>query len=301
MKGKPRSYLLYDAIYWILNIYNFITCRASDFLHGLLTNAYPGEDRDFSASPLSPADRIRLIYTYITTTELQGGLGIAPGSPKWPHVSSVFALHDRTFNHTWITNWTRRQLGFGLDSKELDTIKNQFGESVALYNSFLSSYAQALIFPSLVGIAFWRFDKPYNPLYSIIVVLWSVVFVEWWRIRERKLSIRWGTRGAAKVERIRVEFRPAKQTSDDDDDTFPWWKREVRVLTSLPVIAAAAVILAALLTGIFILEAFATQLYTGPGHQVASLLPTILFAALVPQFMAVYTKYAAALSMYHLF
>lgn len=264
-----------------------------------MTNAYPGENRDFSASPLSPADRIRLIYDYITSTESQGGLGIAPGSEKWPHVSSVFAIHDRAFNHNWITNWTRRQLGFGLNPQELDTIKNQFGESVALYNSFLSSYAQALIFPSLVGVAFWKFDKPYNPIYSITVVLWSVVFVEWWRIRERKLSVRWGTRGSAKVERVRVKYRSSKQVNEgEDDDVFPWWKREFRVLTSLPVIAFAAVILTMLLTGIFVLEAFATHLYTGPGHQIASLIPTMLFAALVPQFMAVYGKFASALSKY---
>ncbi|KAG8752533.1 hypothetical protein FRC14_006957 [Serendipita sp. 396] len=272
------------------------TERHTDFLHGLLTNAYSGEDRDFSAAPVSPADRLRLVHSYVTATNTQGGLGIAPGSKKWPHVKSVFVLHDRTFNHTWISSWTKRQLGFSLSDKELDVVKNQFGESVALYYTFLSSYAQSLVFPALIGVTFWKFEKPYNPIYSFLVVIWSVTFVEWWRIRERKLSIRWGTRGAAKVEKRRVEFRPVKETVDEDDESFPWWKREFRVLTSLPVIATAAVILTALLTGIFVLEAFVTQLYTGPGHQVASLIPTIMFAALVPQFLGVYQKIAAALT-----
>jgi anoctamin-10 len=152
------------------------------------------------------------------------------------------------------------------------------------------------MFPALIGVAFWKFEQPYNPIYSILVVFWSVLFVEWWRIRERKLSVRWGTRGAAKVEKLRVEFHPTKEMNDDYEDGFPWWQREFRILTSLPVIGTAAALLAVLLTGIFVLEAFVTQLYTGPGHQVASLVPTILFAALVPQFLAIYQKFAVALS-----
>ncbi|CAG7851734.1 Uncharacterized protein C691.05c [Serendipita indica DSM 11827] len=273
------------------------TERHTDFLHGLLTNAYHGEERDFAASPLSPADRVRLVHTYVTSATSQGGLGITSGNKdKWPSVQSVFALHDRTFNHTWLDSWTKRQLGFTMKASELDVVKNQFGESVALYYAFLSSYSQALVFPALIGVTFWKFEKPYSPIYSILIVLWSVLFVEWWRIRERKLSVRWGTRGAARVEKRRVEFKPVKSTGNDEDESFPWWKREFRVLTSLPVIGTAAVMLAVLLTGIFILEAFVTQLYTGPGHQYASLVPTILFAALVPQFLAVYQKFAVALT-----
>lgn len=265
-------------------------------MHGLLTNAYPGENRDFSATPLNPADRIRLIHSYITTSTTQGGLGIDVGSDKWPHVKSVFILHDRSFNHTWISNWTKRQVGFHITAKELDVVKEQFGEAVALYYSFLSSYARALVFPAFVGVAFWKFENPYSPIYSILVVIWSVVFVEWWRIRERKLSVRWGTRGAAKVEKIRIEYHPTRHSDEEEDEGFPWWKREFRILTSLPVIGTAAAILAALLTGIFVLEAFVTQLYKGPGHQIASLVPTILFAGLVPQFLAVYQKIVSRLS-----
>jgi anoctamin-10 len=262
-----------------------------------LTNSYPGKNPDFSASPLNPADRIRLVHSYITTSTAQGGLGIDVGSDKWPHVKSVFILHDRAFNHTWISNWTKRQIGFHITFKELDVIKEQFGEAVALYYSFLSSYATALVFPAFVGVAFWKFENPYSPVYSVLVVIWSVIFVEWWRIRERKLSVRWGTRGAAKVEKIRIKYHPTKRADGDEEDAgFPWWKREFRIITSLPVIGTAALILAMLLTGIFILEAFVTQLYTGPGHQIAALVPTILFAGLVPQFLAVYQKIASALS-----
>jgi anoctamin-10 len=41
----------------------------------------------------------------------------------------------------------------------------------------------------------------------------------------------------------------------------------MRIVASVPVIVMFASILAALLTGIFVIEAFVTQLYTGPGHK----------------------------------
>ena len=46
-----------------------------------------------------------------------------------------------------------------------------------------------------------------------------------------------------------------------------WWVRELRVLASVPVILLFAGILGAILTGIFVFEAFVTELYTGPGEQ----------------------------------
>ena len=49
---------------------------------------------------------------------------------------------------------------------------------------------------------------------------------------------------------------------------FPWWKKEFRKMESIPVILLFATILAIILTGIFVLEAFVTQLYKGPGHKI---------------------------------
>jgi anoctamin-10 len=269
-----------------------------------LTSSCPPKVHDFQTSPLSPSDRIRLIHDYITSSTSQGGLGITPGNSQYPHIQSVFCLHDHAFNKAWIDRWTRRQLGINISDQELDIIRNQFGESVALYYSFLATYTKALLFPTFLGITFWKFGAPYHPLYSALVVLWSIGMVEWWRIRERKLAVRWCSRGAFRVEKRRVEFdavigkRSSAPDNSDDNDAFPWWKREIRILTSLPVILLAALALTGLLTGLFIIEAFVTHLYTGPGHQVASLFPTILFAALVPQFMALYQKIAARLSEY---
>lgn len=113
------------------------------------------------------------------------------------------------------------------------------------------------MFPSVLGVIFYFLKSPYSPIYSTLLLLWSITFVEWWTIRERILSVRWGTRGSFKVEKRRADYVPG----------FPWWKRELRMVASVPVIVLFAAILGGLLTSIFVFEAFVTQLYTGPGHK----------------------------------
>lgn len=88
--------------------------------------------------------------------------------------------------------------------------------------------------------------------------MWSVVFVEWWRLQERILSVRWCTRGSFRVEKRRADYIPG----------FPWWRKEARKMASIPVILLFAVVLAVVLTGVFILEAFVTELYEGPGRRI---------------------------------
>ncbi|KAI0689511.1 DUF590-domain-containing protein [Cytidiella melzeri] len=250
--------------------------RHSDFLCGLPTNN-PIAAEDLDETPLAPADQLRLVHTYITSTESDGGLGIAPGSSQWNRVESVMALHDHLFNDTWIKAWTTRQLG--LVSSE--RVKSQFGEAVALYFDFLSSYTKFLIFISIVGVGFYFFGIPYSSVYSCVLLVWSVTFVEWWRIKQRVLSVRWGTRGSFRVEKRRAQYQP-----------ISWWRRDLRMLASMPVILFFAAVLISLLTGIFILEAFVTQLYKGPGVKYLSFSPTILFMTLVPRLLSLYHSYA---------
>ncbi|KAG5652528.1 hypothetical protein H0H81_004685 [Sphagnurus paluster] len=197
---------------------------------------------------LTPADRIRLVHAYVTSIPSDGGLGIIPSSPDWDLVESVMTLHDREFNEAWNRNWTLREIA----SVELEKIRGQARHSLRL------------------------------------VFVWSVVFVEWWRVRERILSLRFGTRGSFRVEKCRPDHKPG----------LAWWKRELRILASLPVLILFAGILIALLTGIFLLEAFVTKLYTGPGMKYIGFSPTILFAALIPRFLALYQSLAQRMTVW---
>ncbi|KAJ6621490.1 calcium-activated chloride channel-domain-containing protein [Mycena sp. CBHHK59/15] len=275
-RGESLGHLLVFVTCPTTHVHNLIKReRHSDFLSGLPTTPIKKEEE---AKPLSPADRIRLVHAFITSTPADGGLGISSDVPEWDLVESVMVLHDREFNERWIHAWTTSRFV----SVKQERLREHFGDSVAMYFSFLHSYTQALTFPAILGVLFFFFGKPYSPLYSILIVLWSVVYVEWWRVRERILSLRFGTRGSFRVERRRAQYKPG----------FPWWKHELRMIASLPVILLFAGVLVSILTGIFVFEAFVTQLYTGPGHNYIAFSPTVLFVVLVPRFLALYQALA---------
>ncbi|KAF8327348.1 calcium-activated chloride channel-domain-containing protein [Amanita rubescens] len=255
--------------------------RHSDFLSGLPVTPL---SEDATIGPLSPADRIRLVHSYITSMPIDGGLGITPDSPEWDCIESIFPLHDREFNEQWIRSWKPKQLA----SVSIRDVREEFGDSVAYYYDFLSAYTYFLIFPAALGLIAYFFFEPYSPTYSILICIWSMVFVEWWRIHERLLSLRIGTRGSARVEKRRVEYRPGMK----------WWNKDLRVFASVPLITLFATLLAVILTGIFVLEVFVTQLYEGPGKQIVSFAPTILFAALVPRILSIYHAIAKQFTMW---
>ena len=73
------------------------------------------------AFPLTSADRLRLVHSYITAMTSDGGLGINPGSKEWDHVDAVMGLHDREFNARWIRLWTTRQI----TSVKVEAIREQ--------------------------------------------------------------------------------------------------------------------------------------------------------------------------------
>ena len=110
---------------------------------------------------------------------------------------------------------------------------------------------------ALFGGLFFYLGLPYSPIYSTALVLWTTVFVETWRIRERIFAVRWNTLGSFRVEKRRASYVEGTR----------WWQRELRTLASVPVILLFAGGLFALLTAMFVFEAFVTTLYTGPGHE----------------------------------
>lgn len=219
----------------------------SDFISGL--SVAPATN----VVALSPAERIRLVHTFVSSTIADGGLGISSESPEWDLVESIFPLHNREFNQVWIKAWKPRNIA----SVQLERVRDQFGDALTFYFAFLSSYTQFLVVPAILGLIghFWL--PPYSPIYSILLSIWSIAFVEWWRVHERILSLRFGTRGSLKVEKHRPQW--TKRSS--------WWVKELRLVASVPIILLFACVLSAILTGIFIFESFITELYEGPGKQ----------------------------------
>ncbi len=89
----------------------------SDFLHGLSTPV--------PASPTAPraSERLRLVYSYVTATPSDGGLGIHPENDSWSRIESIMTLHDPEFNDSWIRSLTTSTATIG--HGRLDAIRTQ--------------------------------------------------------------------------------------------------------------------------------------------------------------------------------
>lgn len=98
--------------------------RRTDFVNGVGRARIPSLTSTGNASAVTPAERLRLVHTYITSPILDGGLGIAPGASSWTRIQSIMALQDRDFNSTWLSDWTRKQVGFSIPLPELDKVRD---------------------------------------------------------------------------------------------------------------------------------------------------------------------------------
>lgn len=263
--------------------------------------------------PPSPATRLRLLHALLTAPPLQHGLGITPGEGKWKRVKSIAALHDEGANKAWLRQWSMGgdwQIGLlkGLDSEHAGLGQHQ-PPPLHLYFDFLTTYTLSLLPLSVFGLAFHFFSPvdSYQPLFALILSLYSTIFVAVWRIRERKLAVRWGVRGCENVAvgRLRPEYvanlgvgtatdgqqgTAAVDVIHQGDDL----KRDVKVAASVPVIALCGVGLGCVLMGIFVLEAFVSEVYEGVGKEIVPLIPTAMFVLVVPQIMAQYQRLAKA-------
>ena len=296
----------------------------SDHLHGVLS-VQPAQQRSSSLEkstgstaspppppplPITPATRIRYVHQLLTWPQAQladprlpPGAGLRIRADPFPNLVDMTPIHDPQYNSVWVKKWAHispAHILSGVQLTDLDSIREHFGEDIGLYFGFLNYYFQALAPLAIWGLSFWSLGLPYSPVYSAGLVLWACLLVEVWRIKERRLAVRWGTAGVYRVDRRRDDFSPRTTRIDpateQREEVFEWWRRELRVLLSLPVMLLFASLLAITMTTMFVFEIFVTELYHGPLKQAIPFIPTALLVVAIPQIMAAWQATAAALT-----
>lgn len=124
-----------------------------------------------------------------------------------------------------------------------------------------------LVFPAITGVATWLFLPKYSLAYAILTSIWCSVFLEYWKIKEVDLSIRWNTRGVNKTKINRPKFRYDRVIVDTNGQIkhyFPKWKQISRQLLQIPFILFATLALAAIICGVFAVEVLISEAYEGP-------------------------------------
>lgn len=138
---------------------------------------------------------------------------------------------------------------------------------VAFYFAFIQTYLVFLSFPAITGVIAWMYLDKYSLTYAIATCVWCTVFLEYWKIQEVDLSIRWNVQGIGKVKVNRPQFKYEKIVIDETGQQkhyFPKWKQVTRQLLQIPFILFSAVALGTIIILVFAIEVLISEGYDGP-------------------------------------
>ncbi|EEQ86196.1 plasma membrane channel protein [Blastomyces dermatitidis ER-3] len=272
--------------------------RVRDWLHGV-RNSQPNPNAKGSYTPETDAERLLMVHNMITAPSNEGGAGITPKYGEWNHVDSVFPLHDKLLNKTWIKAWTSKTF---LTADDLDQIRNHHGEKIGFYFAFLQSYFSFLVFPAAFGVACWVLLGNFSIVYAIVNCLSCVLFAEMWKRQERDLRIRWQVKNVSEIRTKRREFQYLSKSVDpatgEELLLFPSTTRLGRQLLQAPFAIVAVLALGTLIATCFAIEIFISEIYAGPFKSYLVFIPTILLSLFVPTISAVLTNIAKRLTDY---
>ncbi|KOS20681.1 Uncharacterized protein ESCO_006847 [Escovopsis weberi] len=271
--------------------------RVRDWLYGI-TQTRPEGNKDTVVSAAFEAEDLLSMYHLVYWPQDMGGAGITPELGKWQNVKSIFPLHNERVNQTLLVHLSSR---LWITVEDLDQIRDLFGAKVAFYFAFIQTYLVFLAFPAITGIMAWLWLPRYSLAYAILTVVWCTIFLEYWRVREIDLSIRWQVRGVHNAEINRPEFRYEKIITDRYGRTvhyFPRWKSIVRQLLQIPFILVAAVALGIAICSVFFIEILISELYVGPYRTYLEYLPTVLLAVGLPYVSAMLESVARWLTTF---
>ena len=164
-------------------------------------------------SPFSKSVRLKLILDILRASKRAKGCNLAISKLIFKgHILALFPLHDRSITKQlkakcttfWSMPW---------DVPTHD-IKEYFGEKIALYTVFIGHYSVYLIIPAIIGAIFqivvWstgNFSHPVLPFYSLLITVWSIAMLEYWKRQEATTAMHWGMSEFEQEEPVRPEFK----------------------------------------------------------------------------------------------
>ncbi|KAL0968244.1 hypothetical protein UPYG_G00264250 [Umbra pygmaea] len=208
-------------------------------------------------------------------------------------IKDIFPLHDQQKLKELGKKWYSGKQIWG---QPLDEIHSYFGGTVAFYFSFLDFYTWSLVPCAFLGVFFTFLmsgvgssvevmEKQANErvmgdgdgpsvsghmVQAVFSMLWSTLFMEFWKRRSSSLSYRWGT---LQLSEGFAEPRPGfhgtqgiNPVTGRMEPLFPEWKRQLRVgLVSVPIVGLFMGLVVVGMTGFYYGEALAKGFHQDSG------------------------------------
>ncbi|GAD96419.1 plasma membrane stress response protein [Paecilomyces variotii No. 5] len=273
--------------------------RVKDWLDGV-SDIRPVGDSQTVIDGDTEAEELRSVHHLVTGRKDDGGAEVTANRGKWKNITACFPLHSPNANRGLFRRWSRIRI---LEAEDLDGLRALFGEKVALYFAFGQCYGFFLAGAAVFATLSWMYYGPYSIGLSVISSLWCIVFVEYWKVQQTDLAIRWGSRGAreAKVNRLHNVWDKGSEGHETTLKTKEIYQAEKQLLRQLPQFVfalAASLIIGSLVLVAFTVELLLSEVYRGPFKAFLDFLPTISLALSLPTINSVLNKAAARLTDY---
>ncbi|KAF5019503.1 hypothetical protein F66182_8510 [Fusarium sp. NRRL 66182] len=255
--------------------------RVKDWLYGITPN-HPGGDKNTTVKGAFEAEDILSAYHLVNWPKELGGAGITPGVGTWENIKAIFPLHNTKVNRSLLSHLSTRIF---LTPNDIDSIRDLHGSKVAFYFAFIQAYLAFLTFPAITGVIAWLWLPRYSLAYGILTSVWCTVFLEYWKVQEIDLSLRWNVKGIGNVKVNRPQFKYESVHVDEGGRKhyyFPRWKVALRQLLQIPFLLFALLALGVTITAVFAIEVLISETYAGPYKDYLEYLPTILLAVSLP-------------------
>ncbi|KAH0427258.1 hypothetical protein CcaCcLH18_09815 [Colletotrichum camelliae] len=271
--------------------------RVKDWLYGIVPD-HPGGSNTTVVDGAYEAEDILSVYHLVNWPKSLGGAGVTPETGQWKNVKSIFPLHNEETNESLLKHLSKRLF---LTMDDLDSIRDLWGSKVAFYFAFIQTYLVFLSFPAITGVIAWMYLDKYSLTYAIATCVWCTVFLEYWKIQEVDLGIRWNVQGIGKVKVNRPQFKYDKIIIDETGQQkhyFPKWKQVTRQLLQIPFILFSAVALGTIIILVFAIEVLISEGYDGPYKNLMEYVPTCLLAIALPYISSGLEEVATILTKY---
>ncbi|KAI4603921.1 hypothetical protein KJ359_000042 [Pestalotiopsis sp. 9143b] len=282
--GEDKSLLIFVRAPKELLSSEIHKSRVKDWLYGI-TKSQPKVDKRAKSEAYKDAfeaESILSVYHLVNWSKEAGGAGVTPEFGKWENVKSIFPIHNEQANRRLLKRLSKKLV---LNKDDLDEIRNLFGSQVAFYFAYMQTYLVFLAFPAVTGILAWAFLPKYSLIYAILTLLGCTVFLEYWKILQDDLSIRWNVRGVGSLKQNRPNYHYEKVIVDSSGRTkhyYPKWKSFARQFLQIPFFAFCLVTLGVIITMVFALEVLVSEAYEGPYKTYLEYVPTLFLAAGLP-------------------
>ena len=210
------------------------------------------------------SDRLKLIQSVLMARKYEGGCHLDVYKLiKTKCMIGYFPLHDyvelRTLEERWLRFW---QLPW---NQPMDDIKDYFGEKIALYFLWLGHYTTWLMSAGVVGFFAWinvaaEGNDPnaiVMPYFACFIAIWAVLFLEFWKRKEKMHAMMWGTVGYEEEEITRPQFEGVRKPNPVNGREylyFPHNTKNIRMCKSSTIILGFILVVIGVVASIFVLK-----------------------------------------------